>query len=264
MRATTLSRPKVSRATRAAMMLELSPDETAAKACARSMPASSRVSRSKPMPVTLRPAKSADNRRNALASRSITATECPSVSRLRARAEPTRPQPMITTCTAGTLHAAAPAVRSAAVPAASESVELELGSPAAGGACVARAADGRVVFVRHGLPGERVRAVVTSETAHFLRADAVEVLSASPDRVVPPCPYAGPGRCGGCDFQHVELSAQRGLKAQLVEEQLRRVAKVERAVVVEPVAGDEDGLRWRTRIQLAVDARSEERRVGRG
>ena len=140
------------------------------------------------------------------------------------------------------------------MPAASESVELELGSPAAGGACVARAADGRVVFVRHGLPGERVRAVVTSETAHFLRADAVEVLSASPDRVVPPCPYAGPGRCGGCDFQHVDLAAQRGLKAQLVEEQLRRVAKVERAVVVEPVAGDEDGLRWRTRIQLAVDA----------
>ena len=131
-------------------------------------------------------------------------------------------------------------------------LELELGAPAAGGACVGRAPDGRVVFVRHGLPGERVRAVVTSQTAHFLRADAVEVLQASPDRVPPPCPYAGPGRCGGCDFQHVELSAQRRLKAQLVEEQLRRVAKVERSVVVEPVAGDVDGLRWRTRVQLAV------------
>ena len=142
------------------------------------------------------------------------------------------------------------------MPGASESpdgvLELELGAPAAGGACVARGPDGRVVFVRHGLPGERVRAVVTSETAHFLRADAVEVLQSSPDRVPPPCPYAGPGRCGGCDFQHVELSAQRRLKAQLVEEQLRRVAKVERSVVVEPVAGDVDGLRWRTRVQFAV------------
>ena len=119
---------------------------------------------------------------------------------------------------------------------------------------MARAPDGRVVFVRHGLPGERVRAVVTSETAHFLRADAVAVLQASADRVEPPCPYAGPGRCGGCDFQHVALPAQRLLKAQLVEEQLRRVAKVERSVVVEAVAGDVDGLRWRTRIQLAVDS----------
>lgn len=131
---------------------------------------------------------------------------------------------------------------------------LELGAVAAGGACVARAEDGRVVFVRHGLPGERVRVVVTGETKHFLRADAVEVLDASPDRVPAPCPYAGPGLCGGCDWQHVAVPAQRRLKAQLVEEQLRRVAKVELAVEVEAVPGDVDGLRWRTRVQFAVDA----------
>jgi tRNA/tmRNA/rRNA uracil-C5-methylase (TrmA/RlmC/RlmD family) len=118
---------------------------------------------------------------------------------------------------------------------------------------VARAPDGRVVFVRHALPGERVRAQVTGQTKHFLRADAVEVLQASPDRVERPCPFAGPGRCGGCDWQHVALPVQRQLKAQLVEEQLRRVAKVERAVVVEVVPGDIDGLRWRTRVQFAVD-----------
>ena len=53
--------------------------------------------------------------------------------------------------------------------------------------------DGRVVFVRHALPGERVRAVVTEERKGFLRADAVEVLTPSPDRVEPPCPWAGPG-----------------------------------------------------------------------
>jgi tRNA/tmRNA/rRNA uracil-C5-methylase (TrmA/RlmC/RlmD family) len=136
----------------------------------------------------------------------------------------------------------------------SEELELEVGAVAAGGACVARAPDGRVVFVRHALPGERVRARVTSETKHFLRADAVEVLQASPDRVPPPCPYAGPGRCGGCDWQHVALPVQRRLKAQLVEEQLRRVARVERAVQVEAVPGDVDGLRWRTRVQFAVNA----------
>jgi tRNA/tmRNA/rRNA uracil-C5-methylase (TrmA/RlmC/RlmD family) len=132
-------------------------------------------------------------------------------------------------------------------------LELEVGAVAAGGSCVARAPDGRVVFVRHTLPGERVQAVVTGETTHFLRADAVEVLQASPDRVERPCPFSGPSRCGGCDWQHVSLEAQRRLKAQLVEEQLRRVGKVEHPVEVEAVPGDVAGLRWRTRVQFAVD-----------
>ncbi|MFP5219938.1 MAG: TRAM domain-containing protein, partial [Actinomycetes bacterium] len=131
---------------------------------------------------------------------------------------------------------------------------LDVGAVAAGGACVARADDGRVVFVRHALPGERVRVVVTGETKSFPRADAVEVLEPSPDRVERPCPYAGPGLCGGCDWQHVALPVQRELKARLVAEQLRRVAHVERDVVVEAVPGDVDGLRWRTRVQFAVDA----------
>ena len=131
-------------------------------------------------------------------------------------------------------------------------LELTVGAVAAGGSCVARAPDGRVVFVRHALPGERVRAVVTAASRSFLRADAHEVLEASPDRVERPCPYAGPGRCGGCDWQHVALPAQRRLKAALVEEQLRRLAGVHREVVVEEVPGAPDGLRWRTRVQLAV------------
>ncbi len=132
-------------------------------------------------------------------------------------------------------------------------LELEVGSIAAGGGCVARAPDGRVVFVRHSLPGERLRARVTARTTSYLRADAVEILAPSPDRVVPPCPHAGPGRCGGCDFQHVELGAQRKLKAFLIAEQLARLAGVERPVEVEPVPGDSDGLRWRSRVRLAVD-----------
>jgi tRNA/tmRNA/rRNA uracil-C5-methylase (TrmA/RlmC/RlmD family) len=132
-------------------------------------------------------------------------------------------------------------------------LELEVGAVAAGGACVARAPDGRVVFVRHTLPGERVRAVVTASTTSYLRADAVQVLQPSPDRVEPPCRYAGPGRCGGCDWQHVALPAQRALKARLVAEQLRRLAGVEREPVVEEVPGAPDGLRWRSRVQFAVD-----------
>jgi tRNA/tmRNA/rRNA uracil-C5-methylase (TrmA/RlmC/RlmD family) len=132
-------------------------------------------------------------------------------------------------------------------------LEVEVGEIAGGGGCVAHAPDGRVVFVRHSLPGERVVATVTSTTSSFIRADATDVLQPSPDRVTPPCPYAGPGRCGGCDFQHIDPAAQRRLKASRVAEQLQRVAGVTRAVRVDAVAGDDNGLGWRTRVRLGVD-----------
>lgn len=128
---------------------------------------------------------------------------------------------------------------------------LTVGAVAAGGACVARDPEGRVVFVRHALPGETVRVVVTSSGSTFLRADAVEVLSASPDRVTPACPFAGPGRCGGCDWQHASASAQLAFKTSLVQEQLSRVGGFwwDGAVeAVEPLLG------WRTRVQWAVSA----------
>lgn len=131
------------------------------------------------------------------------------------------------------------------------SLELTVGPAAHGGWCVARH-EGRVVFVRHALPGERVIAEITEETSRFLRADAVEVLQPSPDRIVQPCPYAGPGLCGGCDWQHATLEAQRRIKAGVVAEQLHRLAGLEREVVVEEVPGAEDGLGWRTRVQFAA------------
>src|SRR6185312_2106423 len=88
-------------------------------------------------------------------------------------------------------------------------IELDVGPVAAGGHCVARH-EGRVVFVRHALPGERVVALVTEDRGGgFCRADAVRVLAASADRVEPPCPHAGPGRCGGCDWRHASDPAGR-------------------------------------------------------
>jgi len=135
-----------------------------------------------------------------------------------------------------------------------EVFEVEVGPVAHGGFCVARH-DGRVVFVRHTVPGERVRARVTEGGTEdrFLRADAVEVLSASADRVDPVCRHAGPGGCGGCDWQHVDLAAQRRLKGAVVAEQLRRLAGIDRSVEVLPVPGDEGGFGWRTRVEFAVD-----------
>ena len=121
--------------------------------------------------------------------------------------------------------------------------------------------DTRVVFVRHGLTGERVRAVVTEghDRSSFWRADVVEVLVAAPERVTPPCRWAGPGLCGGCDWQHVDLAAQRTLKAEVVREQLTRLGRLDLEALgldvrVESVPGDDEGLGWRTRVQYAVDA----------
>jgi tRNA/tmRNA/rRNA uracil-C5-methylase (TrmA/RlmC/RlmD family) len=131
-------------------------------------------------------------------------------------------------------------------------VELAVGDVAHGGWCVARQPGGRVVFVRHALPGERVRARITGTTTRFARAEAVEILRASPDRVAPPCPHARPDGCGGCDWQHATLEAQRRLKAEVVRQQLRRIAGLDRQVTVEPLPGDSGGLGWRTRIRFSV------------
>ena len=131
-------------------------------------------------------------------------------------------------------------------------IELDVGPVAHGGHFVARL-DGRVVFVRHALPGERVRARVTEERRDYLRADAVTVLEPAPERVVPPCPFARPDACGGCDFQHATPAAQRDLKGSVLADQLSRLGGLDISrVPVEPLAGDNLG--WRTRVQFAVDA----------
>ena len=134
-------------------------------------------------------------------------------------------------------------------------MEVRTGPIAHGGHVVARH-EGRVIFVRHALPDETVRIEVTEDSGRFLRADAVEVLEASPFRVEAPCPLAHAGGCGGCDFQHVALDEQRRLKAAVVREQLQRLAGIDWDVVCEAVPGDQNGLRWRTRMQYVdVDGR---------
>ncbi|MPQ96751.1 TRAM domain-containing protein [Modestobacter sp. I12A-02628] len=129
--------------------------------------------------------------------------------------------------------------------------EVAVGPVAHGGHCVARH-EGRVVFVRHALPGEQVVVRVTEDRhERFCRADAVEVLAASPERVDRPCPYSGPGRCGGCDWQHASVPEQHRLKAAVVTEQLSRLAGLQVDVVVEELPGGP--LRWRSRARFAVD-----------
>ncbi|WP_328332389.1 MULTISPECIES: class I SAM-dependent RNA methyltransferase [unclassified Streptomyces] len=145
-----------------------------------------------------------------------------------------------------------------------EEYEVEVGPVAHGGHCIARNEEGRVLFVRHTLPGEKVIARVTDgeESSRFLRADAVRIIEASKDRVEAPCPFAGPGRCGGCDWQHAKPGAQRRLKGEVIAEQLQRLAGLtpEEAGwdgTVMPAAGDKlpagEVPAWRTRVQYTVD-----------
>ncbi len=135
-------------------------------------------------------------------------------------------------------------------------IDLEVTGVAHGGICVGRY-EGQVVFVRHTLPGERVRARITDAPAHarFVRADTEAVMRPVPERVSPPCPYAGV--CGGCDWQHVSMDGQRALKAAVVREQLTRLGGEDPQrwmdLVVEPIPGDVDGLGWRTRMRFSVD-----------
>ena len=130
-----------------------------------------------------------------------------------------------------------------------DALEVRIERPATGGG-VGHLADGRVVFVRHALPGETVRVALREETARLARADAVEVLLASPERVAAACPHFYPGGCGGCDFQHASLAAQLSWKGALVEEHLRRIAGLEREIEVISLS---QGAHTRTRLRCAVD-----------
>lgn len=136
-------------------------------------------------------------------------------------------------------------------------IRLTVGAPAHGGHCVARH-DGRVIFVRHALPGEVVDAVVTEQTeaAPYWRADAVAVHEASADRVESAWPAAGPGGVGGADLAHVALPAQREWKTTVLSDSFERFAHRPLPGTVQAAPGDDNrgGLRWRTRVSAVTDA----------
>lgn len=152
---------------------------------------------------------------------------------------------------------------------AGEEVILDVGPVAHGGHCVARH-DGRVIFVRHAIPGEKVKARLTDagESAKFWRADVVEVLDASPDRVEHFWRLADSRRAwehghppvGGAEFGHIALQRQRELKAAVLAEQLSRLAGVDLPLAgwsgtveaVDNAADGGPGLGWRTRASFSI------------
>ena len=103
-----------------------------------------------------------------------------------------------------------------------------------GGDAMGRLEDGRAVFVSFGLPGERVRARLTEEKRGFARAELVEVLEPSPQRIQPRCLHFG--LCGGCHYQHLPYEEQLKVKSEILRDQLTRIGRIENPPVREMVA----------------------------
>ncbi|ALE05567.1 SAM-dependent methyltransferase [Arthrobacter sp. ERGS1:01] len=149
---------------------------------------------------------------------------------------------------------------------------VTVGPVAHGGHCVARH-EGRVIFVRHAIPGETVEIALTEhdDDAKFWRADVTKVLEAAPERVNHFWPEAdalragarGASPIGGAEFGHISRPGQLALKTAVVREQLERLGKMAAADIDAVFAGVEDvdangseaqaaGLGWRTRVGFAV------------
>ena len=140
------------------------------------------------------------------------------------------------------------------VPMPNPVLEVHIETHAYGGECLARAADGRRLFVRGAAPGELVRAQVTEERPSYLRARTVEVLRPSALRVTPRCVHFG--ECGGCHLQHLKYSAQLGAKGDVLLEQLRRLGGLETVPLQEAIASPAEwNYRNHVQFSLAADGR---------
>jgi len=129
-----------------------------------------------------------------------------------------------------------------------ETFELELTAMAHGGSALGRYA-GRVIFVPYAIPGETVRVELEEVHTRWARGRLLEILEPSPHRVEPPCPYFGPGKCGGCHFQHIAYEAQAEYKRDVVVDQLARLGGV-RDANVEEIIGAAEPWAYRNHAQF--------------
>ncbi len=120
----------------------------------------------------------------------------------------------------------------------------------AGGDALARDDDGRVVFVSGALPGETVRVALRTVKKDFAKGDVIDVIEASPDRVIAPCDAFHRG-CGGCDWQHIDPAAQLRMKVAIVTEALTRIGRLDTPVV--RAGGAVEPWGYRTTIRVSAD-----------
>ena len=132
----------------------------------------------------------------------------------------------------------------------SQTIDLELTAMAHGGSALGRH-EGRVIFVPYTIPGETVRVELVEARTRWGRGRLLEVLEPSPQRAEPPCPYFGPGKCGGCHFQHIGYEAQAEYKREVVIDQLARLGGLHEANVHE-IIGAAEPWAYRNHAQLST------------
>jgi 23S rRNA (uracil1939-C5)-methyltransferase len=130
-------------------------------------------------------------------------------------------------------------------------LDLQLEKLTYGGDAMGRLADGRAVFVPFGLPGERVRIRLTEEKRGFARGELLEVLEASPGRIVPRCIHFG--ICGGCHYQNLPYEEQLSAKTEILRDQLRRIGRIENPPVQKMVASPSPW-NYRNHVQFHLTA----------
>jgi 23S rRNA (uracil1939-C5)-methyltransferase len=127
-------------------------------------------------------------------------------------------------------------------------LSLVIDDLAFGGEAVGRA-DGYVVFVPGGLPGDRLRVRLVQARSRFGRGVIESIEEPSPQRVEPPCPYFG--RCGGCRLQHVAYPAQLAFKSKQVADALQRLGGLH-GVPLRPIIGAEETFGYRNKMEFTV------------
>ncbi|MGC8788030.1 MAG: 23S rRNA (uracil(1939)-C(5))-methyltransferase RlmD [Anaerolineae bacterium] len=130
----------------------------------------------------------------------------------------------------------------------SQELTILLTDMAHGGEAVGRC-EGKAIFVPYAIPGESVRVQIVQDKGRFAHAKLLEVLSPSPQRVQPPCPYFG--LCGGCHWQHVSYEAQLEYKRSIVRGQLQHIAGLSN-VNVHPTLGMSNPWHYRNHAQFHV------------
>jgi len=125
-------------------------------------------------------------------------------------------------------------------------IELKLTGVAHGGEAFGKA-DNQTIFVAYALPGERVRVQLVEKHKRWARARLLKVLTPSPFRTEPQCPWFGPDKCGGCQWQHVQPSAQLDYKARILRDQLQRLGDLKKPLIRPTQSA---GAPWRYRSQM--------------
>jgi len=131
-----------------------------------------------------------------------------------------------------------------------DSFEVEIERILPGGLGLAHA-DGKTVLVSLSAPGDRVRVSIDRVKGNVSFAQIQEIVSPSPHRVEPPCPYFG--RCGGCDFQQLSYESQLTAKAEIIRDCLHRIGRIDDVPDFQ-ITGAPNPWHYRARAQWQHDA----------